>query len=200
MAISDFLMAADILHNIAVLRGQIAAQAAEDPSLLRIAARRGVDLSALGEAGSAAAAEWQRRGSSSESGDDDSLARRARALRDDFANRRRRDTLGGYPHPRTLPPPPPQHSPLSRSRLSMVSTRPIPPRQHVINSLEAMNQASGMAAREHHERAARNARSRVRFPNLEYELVEQDERDEQDEGDVSDDASSSMLSQILSIR
>lgn len=194
-------MAADILHNIAVLRGQIAAQAAEDPSLLRIAAQRGVDLRALGEAGSAAAAEWQprgsSRGSSSESGDDDSVARRARALRDDFANRRRRDILGGYPHPRTLPPPPPQHSPLSRSR---VSTRPGPTRQSVISSLEAMNQASGQAAREHHERAARAAsaaRSRVRFPHLEYELVEQDELDE---GEVSDDASSSMLSQILSIR
>lgn len=87
-------MAADILHNIAVLRGQIAAEAAGDPSLLRFAAQRGSDLSDMGEAGCAAAAEWQPRGSSrtssgsSGSFDDDSVRRaRVRALRDDAAAR-----------------------------------------------------------------------------------------------------------------
>lgn len=266
LAISDFLMAADILHNVAVLRGQVAAQAARDPSLLRLAARRGLDLSDMGEAGCVAAAEWQPRGmgSSSESGDsgsvsvsaslEDSLAARrslaARALRDDMANRRRRDMLGGYPHPRLAPPPQPQRSPLGMARhglgqgavhglghglgdrlgLSAVS-RPSPspsppvgplvgpvnsgPARLSVESVRAHGRALGQGARERDRERSASGRealrrsagtvapsgrhsSRVRFP--EYELVEHDERDEVDEGETSDDPSSSMLSQILSIR
>lgn len=224
-------MAADILHNIAVLRGQIAAEAAGDPSLLRFAAQRGSDLSDMGEAGCAAAAEWQPRGSSrtssgsSGSFDDDSVRRaRVRALRDDAAYRRRRDTLGGYPLPRPPPPPPqpvrsPRQSPVVLTR---VAARPGPTRQAVIGhpepgSLTVSGFGSGPGG--HHrlhglqglqvpqeQRGVGMWRhggglSGMGFRSgsgrlADYELVEQDER-ELDEGEVSDDPSSSMLSQIL---